>query len=69
MGTSLALQGATLLAKELHANDDYKTAFVKYNETYKPFVESIQARITRGLKAQLPETEEELQEGINRFKK
>lgn len=64
MGTSLALQGAILLAKELDANDDYETAFEKYNETFKPFAESIQARITRGLKVQLPETEEELQASI-----
>lgn len=64
MGTSLALQGATLLAKELDSNDDYETAFEKYNETFKPFAESIQARITRGLKVQLPETEEELQASI-----
>lgn len=69
MGTSLALQGATLLAKELHSNADYKTAFAGYTETYKPFTESIQARISRGLKAQLPETEEELRSAIERFKK
>jgi len=69
MGTSMALQGATLLAKELHENDDYKTAFAKYNEIFKPFTESIQARISRGLNGQLPETEEELQASIDRFKK
>jgi 2-polyprenyl-6-methoxyphenol hydroxylase-like FAD-dependent oxidoreductase len=69
MGTSLAMQGATLLAKELHANEDYKIAFAKYNETHKPFAESIQSRISRGLKVQLPETEEELQASIDRFKK
>jgi 2-polyprenyl-6-methoxyphenol hydroxylase-like FAD-dependent oxidoreductase len=67
MGTSLALQGAKLLAKELSANDDYKTAFEKYNETFKPFAESIQSRITRGLKVQLPETEEELQASFMAF--
>ncbi len=64
MGTSLALQGATLLAKELHETDDFKIAFEKYTETFKPYAESIQARITRGLKVQLPETEEELQASI-----
>jgi len=69
MGTSLAMQGATLLAKELHANEDYKIAFAKYNEIHKPFAESIQSRISRGLKVQLPETEEELQASIDRFKK
>lgn len=61
MGTSLAMQGATLLAKELHAHEDYQIAFARYNELFKPFVESVQARVTYGLKVQLPETEDELQ--------
>jgi 2-polyprenyl-6-methoxyphenol hydroxylase-like FAD-dependent oxidoreductase len=69
MGTSLAMQGATILAKELHSNDDYKTAFAKYYETYKPSVESVQARITRGMNAMLPETAEAIQEVYKRFKK
>ena len=60
MGTSLAMQGATLLAKELHANDDYETAFENYNKKFKRFVEQVQANVTFGLKVQLPETEEEL---------
>ncbi len=64
MGTSLAMQGATLLAKELHANQDHKTAFVNYNEKFRPFVESVQARVTVSLKIQLPETEEELRASI-----
>jgi 2-polyprenyl-6-methoxyphenol hydroxylase-like FAD-dependent oxidoreductase len=64
MGTSLAMQGATLLAKELHANEDYQIAFEKYNEVFKPFVEHIQAKVTYGLKVQLPETEEELQASL-----
>ena len=68
MGTSLAMQGATILAKELHSNKDYKTAFGKYNETFRPFVESVQARITRGLNHSVPETEEGIQEAIKRFK-
>jgi 2-polyprenyl-6-methoxyphenol hydroxylase-like FAD-dependent oxidoreductase len=68
MGTSLAMQGATVLAKALHENEDYKTAFAKYNEIHKPFADSIQSRISRGLKYQLPETEEELQASIERFK-
>lgn len=61
MGTSLAMQGATLLAKELYTSENYQTAFSKYNEGFKPFVESVQARINHSLKVQLPETEEELQ--------
>jgi 2-polyprenyl-6-methoxyphenol hydroxylase-like FAD-dependent oxidoreductase len=70
MGTSLAIQGATILVKELLAsNDDYNAAFAKYNETYRPYVESIQARIVLELKFLLPETEEGIQEAIKRFKK
>ncbi|RZJ85478.1 MAG: FAD-binding monooxygenase [Chryseobacterium sp.] len=64
MGTSMAMQGATLLAKELYANEDHKTAFFNYNKRFKPFVESVQASVTFGLKIQLPETEEELQDSI-----
>ncbi|WP_118973378.1 FAD-dependent monooxygenase [Taibaiella koreensis] len=69
MGTSLAMQGATILAKELHANDDYKTAFANYNQTYRPFVESVQARINRGMEYLVPETEEGIQKAYKRFMK
>jgi len=69
MGTTLAILGAkNLVDALLSSKGDYKAAFAKYNETYRPFVESIQAQITRGLKAQLPETEEELQASIEFFK-
>lgn len=69
MGTSLAMQGATILAKELYsANGDYETAFSKYYESYNHSVKSIQARIERGLRHLLPETEEALQVTINRLK-
>ncbi|WDF54362.1 FAD-dependent monooxygenase [Mucilaginibacter sp. KACC 22063] len=64
MGTSLAMQGATLLAKELHANGDYQTAFERYNELFRPFVESVHARVDRSLRVQLPETQDELQASI-----
>jgi 2-polyprenyl-6-methoxyphenol hydroxylase-like FAD-dependent oxidoreductase len=69
MGSSLAMQGAAILAKKLHSNNDYQIAFAKYNETYRPFVESVQARITRGMKYLVPETEEGIQEAIDWFKK
>src|SRR5699024_4744628 len=69
MGTSLAMQGATILAKELHANDDYNIALSKYCESFKPLTESIQARIERGLNWFLPETDEGVEEAINLFKK
>lgn len=64
MGTSLAMQGAALLAKQLHATDDHQIAFIKYNEAFKPFVDSVQARVDQSLKVQLPETEEELKASI-----
>ncbi|WPQ66439.1 FAD-dependent monooxygenase [Chitinophaga sancti] len=67
MGTSLAMQGASIIAHALHENEDYNIAFAKYNDTYRPFVESVQARITRGLNWLVPETEEGIQETIKRF--
>lgn len=67
MGTSLALQGATLLAKALHENERHSAAFKIYNETFRSFVLSIQARITRSLKVQLPETQQELDSSIARW--
>ncbi|NSL86918.1 FAD-binding monooxygenase [Chitinophaga sp. Mgbs1] len=67
MGTSLAMQGATVLAKELYSNDHYETAFTKYNDTYRPFVESVQAKIHRGINYLVPETEEGIQEAYKRF--
>ena len=61
MGTSLAMQGATILADELvTSNDDYDTAFSKYNNTFKPFVEAIQSTVTNGLDFLVPETEEKI---------
>ena len=64
MGTSLAMQGAALLAKELQANDDPQIAFKNYNELFRPFVESVHARVDQSLRIQLPETEQELQASI-----
>jgi len=64
MGTSLAMQGATLLAKELQGNTDYQIAFANYNARFRPFVENIQARVEHSLKIQLPETEAELATSI-----
>ncbi|QES88432.1 FAD-dependent monooxygenase [Rhizosphaericola mali] len=68
MGTSLAMQGATLLAQKLHEIEDYQQAFTAYNESFRPFVESIQAKITRGMKYLVPQTEEDIQEAYKRFK-
>lgn len=68
MGTSLAMQGATILANKLNANSEHQTAFMEYNESYKPYVENIQSRINRGLNWLIPETEEGIQQAIERFK-
>lgn len=69
MGTSLAMQGAALLAQELHAsNGDYPSAFSTYYVSFHPFVESVQARIERGLNRLVPETQEGIEAAINRFK-
>jgi 2-polyprenyl-6-methoxyphenol hydroxylase-like FAD-dependent oxidoreductase len=65
MGTSLAMQGAALLAKELHGNNGHQIAFQKYNQLFRPFVESVHARVDRSLRVQLPETEEELEASLN----
>ncbi|MBS1633994.1 MAG: FAD-dependent monooxygenase [Bacteroidetes bacterium] len=69
MGTSLAIQGATILAKELHSNADYKIAFANYYNKYKPYVETVQAKITRGMNLLVPETQEAIQEAYKRFNK
>jgi 2-polyprenyl-6-methoxyphenol hydroxylase-like FAD-dependent oxidoreductase len=69
MGTSLAMQGAALLAKKLQAsNGNYAQAFSSYYESYQPYVESVQARITRGLEWLIPETEGGIQAALDRFK-
>jgi 2-polyprenyl-6-methoxyphenol hydroxylase-like FAD-dependent oxidoreductase len=61
MGTSLTIQGATLLADELVAsNGDHQSAFSKYNSIFHPFVEAIQETIVNGLDFLVPETEEKI---------
>jgi hypothetical protein len=56
-------------SQALHSNDDHQTAFAKYNETFRPYVESVQAGITRGLNWLAPVTEAGIQAAIERFKK
>jgi len=67
MGTSLAMEGAYILAKELNENDNYKAAFNNYYEVYQPFTEKMQDRITIGLNYLVPETKEGIQKAIQRF--
>jgi len=58
MGSSLAMHGATILADALAENDDYKIAFQKYNEAFRPIVEQAQSIVYDGLSFLLPETQE-----------
>jgi 2-polyprenyl-6-methoxyphenol hydroxylase-like FAD-dependent oxidoreductase len=67
MGTSLAMEGATILARELRSAD-YQTAFSNYYKSFHPFVESVQSRITRGLDWSVPETEEGIKAAQEMFK-
>ena len=56
MGSSLAMRGATILADTMLENDDYKIAFQKYDETFRPVVEQSQSIVYGGLSFLLPET-------------
>ncbi|NHN25269.1 FAD-binding monooxygenase [Flavobacterium jejuense] len=58
MGSTLAMQGATTLADALAENEDYKIAFQKYNEMFRPTVDALQATVYNGLSFLLPETQE-----------
>ena len=69
MGTSIAMLGAKHIAEALHKNQgDHKSAFKEYEQGFRPFVASIQDRITRGLKVQLPTTTEALKASLDFIK-
>jgi 2-polyprenyl-6-methoxyphenol hydroxylase-like FAD-dependent oxidoreductase len=68
MGTSLAMQGAAALAKELRRIADHTVAFKAYHDAYKPYVKSIQSRISGGLDWLVPETEQGIRKTIDRFR-
>jgi 2-polyprenyl-6-methoxyphenol hydroxylase-like FAD-dependent oxidoreductase len=59
-GGSLAIDGAAALAAAFEKCDgNYELAFQEYNESFRPFIEEIQAVVTAyGLDAFLPRTEE-----------
>ena len=68
-GHKLAMQGAAILAKELHSsNGSYKSVFSKYYELYGPFVEKAQGRITRGINFLVSRNIRGIQEAYKRFK-
>jgi len=58
MGSTLAMCGATALADAMNENEDYSTAFQKYNEVFRLTVETLQATVYDGLAFLMPETQE-----------
>lgn len=63
MGGSLAVSGAAALADALQKhNGDIDLAFQDYNQTFRPFIERVQAEARQNLRTVfLPRTEEEVQ--------
>ncbi len=59
-GGSLAIDGAAALADAfLKCNNDFDSAFAEYNNSFRPFIEEVQAGVVNfGLEALLPRTEE-----------
>jgi 2-polyprenyl-6-methoxyphenol hydroxylase-like FAD-dependent oxidoreductase len=60
MGGSLAMDGPAAVADALQKrNGNFELAFRDYNETFRPFIEEVQAEAVRvGLEALVPRTEE-----------
>ncbi|MEO5911891.1 MAG: FAD-dependent monooxygenase [Pelobium sp.] len=58
MGSTLAMQGALALADAMVENADYKIAFQKYNEDFRPIVETLQETVFDGINFLMPETQE-----------
>jgi 2-polyprenyl-6-methoxyphenol hydroxylase-like FAD-dependent oxidoreductase len=60
MGSTLAIQGATVLADAMAENEDHNSAFKIYNEKFRPVVEKLQATVYDGISFVLPDTEEKI---------
>jgi 2-polyprenyl-6-methoxyphenol hydroxylase-like FAD-dependent oxidoreductase len=58
MGSTLAMQGAGILADALAENADHKVAFQQYEEQFRPIVDTLQATVYEGISFLLPETQE-----------
>lgn len=61
MGSTLAMQGATVLADLMAKTDDYSSAFEIYNAIFRPVVEKLQATVYDGMSFVLPETQEKIE--------
>lgn len=59
-GGSLAIDGAAALADAMQKNpEDFASAFVDYNKSFRPFIEEVQAEAVRtGLEMLVPRTED-----------
>jgi len=70
-GGSLAVDGAAALAEAFEKyGDDHEMAFREYNESFRPFINEVQAKVVdEGLDVLVPRTEEEIRkrnkEGFN----
>lgn len=60
MGSTLAIQGATVLADAMAENENHEIAFKIYNESLRPVVEQLQATVYEGMAFVLPKTEEKI---------
>ena len=60
MGASLAINGATVLADALQKhNGNFEAAFQSYNQSFRPFIEEVQARAECNVRENfIPKTEE-----------
>lgn len=67
MGSTLAMLGAANLAKQLANNSDHQLAFKNYNESFRPTVATLQARVYDGISFLLPETEEAIYQRNTQF--
>lgn len=60
MGSTLAIQGATMLADAMSENENYQAAFHHYNTSFRPVVEKLQATVYEGMSFVLPDTQEKI---------
>jgi len=63
MGGSLAIEGAAALADAMRpAAGDYALAFRNYDDSFRPFINEVQAEAVRALDTLVPRTEEAIRE-------
>ncbi|SEA68712.1 FAD-dependent monooxygenase [Paenibacillus sp. 276b] len=66
MGGSLAIDGAAALADAFQKNHgNYELAFQEYNQSFRPFIEEVQANAEMMVDFLVPRTEEDIRERIS----